>query len=266
MKVKHIFILAGILLLVSCQTPNVSYFNDFDNGQLQQIAQQTDIRLQPGDKISVVVKSKDSQLSELFNLPVTANRIGYTSSNSSSYNSTGQMSLYTIDSDGEIDFPVIGSIKVSGMKREEAASYIKQQLTTKNMVQDPVVTVEYGNLGFNVMGEVSRPGRYTFDRDRLTILDAISMAQDLTIQGRRDNILVIRETGQGRMTYRVNLQAGKELLQSPAFYIQQNDIIYVSPNAYRSRQTTVNGNNILSASFWISVASLLTSIAVLIVK
>ena len=259
-------ILLLLLLLSSCAAPNVSYFNDFDNDQLQQITQQADIRLQPGDKISVVVKSKDSQLSELFNLPVTANRIGYTSSNSSNYSYTGQMSLYTIDSNGEIDFPVIGRIKVGNMNREEAAAYIKQQLTSQNMVQAPVVTVEYGNLGFNVMGEVIRPGRYTFDRDRLTILDAISMAQDLTIQGRRDNILVIRETKQGRMTYRVNLQSGKELLQSPAFYIQQNDVIYVSPNAYRSRQTTVNGNNVLSASFWISVASLLTSIAVLIVK
>jgi len=259
-------IMLMLLLLSSCAAPNVSYFNDLDNGQLQQIAQQADIRLQPGDKISIVVKSKDSQLSELFNLPITANRIGYTSSNSSNYNYTGQMSLYTIDSQGEIDFPVIGKIKVGNMKREEAASYVKEQLITKNMVQDPVVTVEYGNLGFNVMGEVSRPGRYTFDRDHLTILDAISMAQDLTIQGRRDNILVIRETAQGRITYRVNLQSGKDLLQSPAFYIQQNDVIYVSPNAYRSRQTTVNGNNVLSASFWISVASLLTSIAVLIVK
>ena len=176
------------------------------------------------------------------------------------------MSLYTIDSDGEIDFPVLGRIRIIGMKREEAATYIKQRLTNNNLVQDPVVTVEYGNLGFNVMGEVCRPGRYTFDRDRLTILDALSMAQDLTIQGRRDNILVIRETKQGRMTYRIDLQSGKHLLQSPAFYLQQNDVIYVSPNNYRSRQTTVNGNNVLSASFWISVASLLTSIAVLIIK
>jgi polysaccharide export outer membrane protein len=133
-------------------------------------------------------------------------------------------------------------------------------------VKDPVVTIEYANLGFNVLGEVNRPGRYIFDRDHLTILDAISMAGDLTIQGRRYNVFVMRKTGDMRTTYRVNLQSGKELLQSPAFYLQQNDVVYVEPNNYRARQTTVNGNNILSAPFWISVASLLTSIAVLIVK
>lgn len=255
-----------LLLLSSCAAPNVSYFNDFDNGQIQAIVQQADISLQTSDKISVVVKSKDPLLSDLFNLPVTATRIGYTSSTTSNYTYSGQISLYTIDSQGEIDFPVIGKLKIAGLKREEASAYIKEQLIAKNMVQDPVVTVEYGNLGFNVLGEVNKPGRYSFDRDHLTIVEAISLAQDLTIQGRRDNILVVRETEQGRMTYRVNLQSGKDLLQSPAFYIQQNDLIYVSPNNYRSRQTTVNGNNVLSASFWISVASLITSVAVLIFK
>lgn len=265
MRIKYFLFFIVVALLTSCQAPNVSYFNDFADGQLQVIPQHETIRLKAGDKISVVVKSKDAQLSELFNLPVTASRIGYSTA-SSTHSFTGQVSLYTIDSAGTIDFPIIGSIKLSGMRRDEAADYIKRRLMSDNLVQDPVVTVEYGNLGFNILGEVSRPGRYTFDRDLLTILDAISMAQDLSIQGRRTDVLVIRETDQGRMTYRVNLQSGKELLQSPAYYIQQNDVIYVSPNKYRSRQTTVNGNNVLSASFWLSVASLITSVAVLIVK
>ena len=100
----------------------------------------------------------------------------------------------------------------------------------------------------------------------MTVLDAIGMAGDLTIQGERNNVLVIREVGGQRVNYRINLQSGREVMQSPAFYLQQNDVVYVTPNKFRSRQTTVNGNNVLSASFWISVASLLTSIAVLIVK
>ena len=127
-------------------------------------------------------------------------------------------------------------------------------------------TIEYANLGFSVLGEVNRPGRYSFDRDHMTVLDAIGMAGDLTIQGERNNVLVIREVGGQRVNYRINLQSGREVMQSPAFYLQQNDVVYVTPNKFRSRQTTVNGNNVLSASFWISVASLLTSIAVLIVK
>ncbi len=265
MRSIYFLFFSALVLFSSCKTPNVSYFNDFADGQLQPAPLQADIRLRTGDKVSIIVKSKDAQLSELFNLPITASRIGYTST-SETHAFTGQMSLYTIDQEGMVDFPVIGKVKLSGMRRDEAADHIKRRLIESSLVQDPVVTVEYANLGFNVMGEVSRPGRYSFDRDRLTILDAISMAQDLSIQGCRDNVLVIRETEGGRMTFRVNLQEGKELLQSPAFYIQQNDVIYVSPNNYRSRQTTVNGNNVLSAPFWISVASLLTSIAVLIVK
>ena len=254
----------AVLLLCSCAAPNVSYFNDLGNGQTEKLLETMDIRLRPDDKISIVVKSKDPLLADLFNLPIYSHRVGY--SQAALTNASQQMSVYTVNQKGEIDFPVLGTIKVSGLRRDEVAEVIKSELVSKNLIKDPVLTVEYANLGFNVMGEVSKPGRYIFDRDHLTILDAISMAGDLTIQGRRDNILVMREAGDSRTIYRVNLQNGKELMQSPAFYLQQNDVIYVEPNAYRSRQTTVNGNNVLSASFWISVASLLTSVAVLIVK
>lgn len=256
--------LLALLLLSSCAAPNVSYFNDLSDGQLTEVIQKMDIRLRPEDKISIVVKSKDPLLSDLFNLPIVSHRVGY--SQASSLSSSQQISCYTVDSRGDIDFPVLGKMQVSGLKREELADMIKKELVNKNLVKDPVVTVEYGNLGFNVLGEVNKPGRYVFDRDHFTILDAISMAGDLTIQGRRYNVFVMRDTGNKRQTYRINLQNGRELLQSPAYYLQQNDVVYVEPNNYRARQTTVNGNNVLSASFWISVASLLTSIAVLIVK
>ncbi|MCR5473297.1 MAG: polysaccharide biosynthesis/export family protein [Prevotella sp.] len=252
------------LLFSSCATPNVSYFNDMGNGQTEIIQQIMDIRLRPDDKISIVVNSKDPLLADLFNLPIISHRVGYSQASGSS--SSQSLSVYTIDKNGEIDFPVLGKLKISGFRRDEVGELIKSELIKRNLVKDPILTVEYANLGFNVLGEVNKPGRYTFDRDHLTILDAISLAGDLTIQGRRYNVFVMRETGNQMTTYRVNLQSGKELLQSPVFYIQQNDVIYVEPNSYRSRQTTVNGNNILSASFWISVASLLTSIAVLIVK
>lgn len=265
MKKKYLLVLTlAVLLLSSCSTPNVAYFNDLENGQTEKMLQKMAIRLRTGDKVSIVVNSKDPLLADLFNLPVYTHRIGYNQAYAS--NASQNMSVYTVDKDGEIDFPVVGKVKVSGQSREEVATLIKSELLKRNLVKDPVVTVEYANLGFNVMGEVGKPGRYTFDRDNMTILDAISMAGDLTIQGRRENVLVMRETPEGHTIYRINLQNGKELLQSPAFYIQQNDVVYVEPNAYRSRQTTVNGNNVLSASFWLSVASLLTSVAILIVK
>ena len=267
-RIQSSIIVITLLILSSCTAPNVAYFKDLEPGRTEQVAYDMAIRLQPEDKVSIVVKSKDPQLSELFNLSVVSNRIGYSqSSTSGNYTYTGQMSLYTIDNKGEVDFPVIGKVKIDGMKREEAAAHIKQLLISKNMVQDPVVIVEYGNLGFNVMGEVNRPGRYTFDRDHLTILDAISVAGDLTIQGKRENVTVIREGQNGeRLSYTLDLRSAKDIYASPAFYIKQNDVIYVEPNNFRARQTMVNGNNVLSAPFWISAASLLTSIAVLIFK
>ena len=116
------------------------------------------------------------------------------------------------------------------------------------------------------MGEVARPGRYKIDRDQFTILDALSLAGDLTITGRRENIAVIRHTANGDESYRIDLTNSQTLYQSPAYYMQQGDVVYVAPNDKRKRDSQVNGNNVLSAPFWISCASLLTSIAVLIVK
>ena len=265
MRKKTFMVLAvGTLLLCSCITPNVSYFDDLRDGQTTEVLQRMDISLRPDDKITIVVNSKDPVLADLFNLPIISHRVGYTQA--SSLSSSQKLSVYTVDPNGDVDIPVIGQMKVAGLRRDEVAEVVKSELVKRNLVKDPVVTVEFDNLGFNVIGEVNKPGRYSFDRDHLTILDAISMAGDLTIQGERKSVFLMREEGNQRKSYRLNLQSGKELLQSPAFYIQQNDVIYVEPNAYRSRQTTVNGNNVLSASFWISVASLLTSIAVLIVK
>ena len=152
------------------------------------------------------------------------------------------------------------------MKREEIASYIKNELISKNLIKDPVVTVEFMNLAISVLGEVGKPGRYNIDRDKITLLDAISMAGDLTIYGKRDNVYVMRNEGGKQTSYRVNLLSAQDVYSSPAYYLQQNDVIYVEPNSVRARQSTVNGNNVRSTSFWISLASLLTTITVLFVK
>lgn len=260
---KNIYIQLALLLLLisSCGTPNVSYFNDIANGQTNEITQAPGIRLRPDDKLSIVVKSRDPQLTNLFNLPIVSHRVGGSQSLPSN---NQQISLYTVDQNGEIDFPVVGKLKVQGLSREEVAELIKDKLIGQNLVKDPVVSIEYANLNFSVLGEVKHPGRYELIREHMTVLDAISMAGDLTIQGERENVLVIREVGDQRVNYRINLQSGRELMQSPAFYLQQNDVVYVAPNKYRSRQTTVNGNRFQSASFWVSVASFATSLILLI--
>ena len=178
------------------------------------------------------------------------------------------VSGYTVDANGEIDFPVLGKIKVAGLQREDIAKYIKQELISRNLVKDPVVivTVEFMNLCISVMGEVNTPGRFSIDRDRVTILDALSMAGDLTIYGNRSKVMVMRQEGDTQRVYGVNLTSGAHVYSSPVYYLQQNDVVYVEPNHVKARQSTVNGNNVRSTSFWISLASLLTSVAILIVN
>lgn len=256
-------------MAVSCSTPSqISYFQDLRPGESeQQVVAATEIKVRPADKLSIIVNSRDPQLTQLFNLPYVTKQLGQGSIMSSftSNNSQG-VSGYTVDEEGMIDFPVLGKIKVAGMNREEIAAFIKEELLSKNLIKDPVVTVEYMNLCISVLGEVASPGRYSIDRDKVTLLDAISMAGDLTIYGKREKVLVLREEEGVQRVYGVNLCSAEHLYTSPVYYLRQNDVVYVEPNNVRARQATVNGNNVRSTSFWISLASLLTTIAVLVFK
>lgn len=261
---RIIIVAASVLLLGSCATPGkISYFQDLRPGESELTpAAPTEIRIQPKDKLSILVNSQDMRLTNLFNLPIVSQQVGQE-------NTTGQnrgLSGYTVDSDGNIDFPVLGRLYVRGLTREGLAACIKEELQSHDLVKDPVVTVEFMNLGIDVMGEVNSPGRYSIDRDHLTILDALSLAGDLTIYGKREKVLVLRNEGGAQRVYGVNLCSADHLYSSPAYYLQQNDVVYVEPNDTKARQSTVNGNNVRSTSFWISLASLLTSIAVLIAK
>ena len=263
MKIRYILSLLTVaFLLGSCATPKVAYFTDLKRGTAEQVLNPLEIRMRPEDKISILVNSKDPLLMNLFNLPVISRQIGTASGTSNSQGISG----YTINKDGDIDFPVLGHIHVAGMTREEIASYIKEELVSKNLVKDPVVTVEFMNLTVSVLGEVATPGRFNIEKDKLTLLEALSMAGDLTVYGKRENVLVQREENGKKTLYQVNLNSGYDLYASPVYYLQQNDIVYVEPNSMKARQATVNGNNVRSASFWMSLASLLTTITVLIVK
>lgn len=270
---KYTLILYSLLLSVmgagvlsSCGTSkDVVYFQDLKPGESEIIMPEVKaITVQPEDKISIIVNSRDPQLTDLFNLPYVSRQLGQSLRNGLSTGTNNGVSGYTVDAEGDIDFPVLGKVHVAGMKREEIAEHIKNELVTKNLVKDPVVTVEFMNLCVSVMGEVNNPGRFAIDRDRITILDALSMAGDLTIYGNRQKVMVLRQEDGQQRVYGVNLTSGEHVYTSPAYYLQQNDVVYVEPNDVRSRQSTVNGNNVRSTSFWISLASLLTSVAILI--
>lgn len=253
-------VLGAVLMVASCGTPkNVPYFQDIVDESTDSIAVSKTITMRPGDKISIIVNSKNSKISAMFNLSYATRYIGDVSDAVGQSQSTG-IQGYMVESDGTIDFPVLGRINVQGLTRDEIARDIKARLIEDGLIQDPVVTVEYLNLRVSVLGEVTRPGRVSIDRDTYTILDALSAAGDLTIYGMRENVRVIRSENGVRKTYVVNLCSAQNLYSSPVYYLQQNDMIYVEPNDVRVRQSTVNGNNVRSTSFWVSIASLLATV------
>ena len=262
---KFRFLLASCiaLSLFSCSTPvQIAYFQDTDQENKQIDVAAESIRLQPGDKISIIVNCQDNKVANLFNLPYIARQLGQTADYPSTY--AQGVSGYTIQSDGTVVFPLIDKIELQGLTREEAAARIREELVSRSLVKDPVVTVEYMNLYISILGEVARPGRYAITRDQITLIDALSQAGDLTIFGKRENVRVIRLENGAQKTYTINMCNASEMMSSPAFYLRQNDCIYVEPNDVRQRQSTVNGNNVRSTSFWISLASLATSVTLMI--
>lgn len=267
---KKIFIysaFAAALFLTSCKTPqNITYFQDLTEGQSLQPQSVYDIRVRPEDKLSIIVSTQDPQLSSLFNLVQTQTRLtGNTSSSANIYTSDARVSYYTVDTMGDINFPVLGKLHIAGMKRADVAEFIERRLIAEDLVKQPVVTVEFINTGVAVLGEVAKPGRYEFNKDRLTVVEALSLAGDLKNTGQRENVMVIRDNNGKKETYVIDLTNAQELVKSPAYYLQQEDVIYVEPNDKAKRETTSAGNSPFTPSFWLSVGSLGITVATLIV-
>jgi polysaccharide export outer membrane protein len=254
--------LVGIIMLFlhSCaSTKDIVYYQDVDSIAELDVPPAQEIILTPGDKISVIVSCKDPKLTELFNLTYVSQKLGGASGN-------GQVSGYTIDSEGFIDVPAIGKVHVAGITRKEAEDKVKQTIIAQEQATEAVVTIEFMDLNIEILGEIARPGRYAIDKDVFTLIEALSAAGDLTIYGKRENVLVMRKENGVQKSYRVNLCSAQDVFNSPAFYLKQNDIIYIEPNDTRARQSTVNGNNVRSTSFWLSVASFLTSIVLVFIR
>lgn len=260
------------LCLASCSTPkDVTYFQDakFLDGMAVQAEQQ--LRLRPEDKINIVVNSSNPMLEQQFTLTTMNSNYVLGSSVSpkttvGGTNGSGQMVAYTVDEQGTIEFPVLGKISVGGKTRKEVAQYIQSRLIARELVNDPIVTVEYVNMGVNVLGEVNKAGHIDINKDHFTIVDALSRAGDLTINGNRRNVLVTRQVEGQNKVYTIDMTNMQSMLQSPAYYLQQNDLVYVSPNDKRKREANATGNTFNTPAIWISIASLLTTITALIIK
>jgi len=274
MKRYSYILLTLVLLLVGCSTPkNVAYFQDAENIRGMALQLEQPLRLRTNDKINIIVNSADPLLMQQFNLyaSTSGNRtLGATvipqMSAGKVNSSNGLILAYTVDEQGDIEFPVLGKVSVQGMTRKEVASYIHDRLIARELVKDPIVTVEYVNLSVKVLGEVNRPGHIDILKDNYTILDAIADAGDLTINGQRKNVMVMREVDGEDMTYIINLCNRQEMLNSPAYYLQQNDVVYVTPTRKRQREANSVGNTFTQPAIWISLASLLTTITALLIR
>ncbi|MFR9496541.1 MAG: polysaccharide biosynthesis/export family protein [Rikenellaceae bacterium] len=258
MRKLFFLILILVAMCTSCATQRkIIYLQDNKvNTYIETIAG-GDIRLKPDDVISIVVTSKNPELAAIFNLSKPQQE-------GSSMSSSTQVN-YTVNSDGMIDFPVLGFIEAEGLTKTELIEIIKSKIIDSEMILDPIVTIEFSNLSFSTLGEVASPGNYNITKNKTTILEALSMSGDLTINGVRDRVFLTRKDGNKVRTYQLDLRS-KDIYQSPAYYVQQNDVIYVEPNKIRTNQSTVNGNTVRSASFWMSLASFLTTITLLIIN
>ena len=265
LKFRDFSCMLCLVVMAACSTPkNIDYFQDVTTGTIITPAQIKDIRIKPEDKLSIVVSTQDAALSSLFNLTSSGGQpgssyLGYTTGGA-------QESYYTVSSNGDINFPVLGKLHIAGMTRNQLSEFIEQKLIAEDLVKQPIVTVEFVNTGIAVIGEVKSPGLYEFNKDHMTIVDAIAMAGDLTIDGVRENVLVLRSIGDGRQEgYRVDLTNLNELAMSPVYYLQQDDVIYVEPNKKSKRDTTSVGNSPFTPAFWISFVSLASTIVTLVI-
>lgn len=256
--------LISVLIFTSCNTSKeIVYFQDVIVNQSEKIEEVNNIAVQPKDEISIVVSSKEPQLAALFNLTRIQYRAG--SNNIQSVSQQGEISGYTLDDEGCIDFPVLGTLHIANLTKSQISSLIKKKLVEEDLVKDPVVTVEFMNLYISILGEVKSPGKYSISKDCITLLEAISMAGDMTIYGKRDGIYVIREENGQRITHCVDIRS-KDLFNSPVYYLKQNDVVYIQPNKVRSGQSTLNENSVKSVSMWITIGSFLSTLGVLLFK
>ncbi len=236
---------------------NIAYFQDVEEETSLPMEVNRGIVIQPQDKISIVVSTTNSELARPYNLPRVTYSLGAENDVVGGGGNSNVLG-YVVDNSGNINMAGLGQLHVAGMNRWELSNYVRQILIDRDLLKDPNVTVEFMNFKVSVLGEVGSPGTYNISGDKVTILQALSLAGDLTIMGKRDNITVLREQGAERTFYHLDLR-DTDIFNSPAYYLQQSDVVYVYPSKVRAGQSRINENNFRNFNFWISIPSMLLS-------
>ena len=246
-NIRKSFFKFSLLLIVALQISSCgsakksSYFNEVGNNTFSSHFEPLEPILQKNDLLSINISSLNAEVTEMFNI---ANNVGGT-----------QTVGYLIDQDGYIRFPVLGKIEVSGLTKKELREYIREELISKRLLMEPIVDIRFMNFKVSVLGEVNQPAVFTIPNEKVTLLEALGMAGDMTIYANRDNVLLISEEDGIKSTKRIDLTSD-ELFTSPNYYLKPNDIVYVQPNDRKVRNTS-------NAAQWFSVILGSLSLAVI---
>ena len=259
---RNLWLLLLPFLLTACQSyKKVPYFQNVEVvNEVEQQEKLYDAKIMPKDLLTIVVSCTSPELAIPFNLTVASNA-GIAVSTSSYVTTQPVLQPYLVDNEGNINFPVLGELTLGGLTKREAEQLIIDKLKPY-MKETPIVTVRMVNYKISVIGEVTRPGTFTISNEKVNLLEALAMAGDMTVYGLRDNVKLIREDANGKQQI-VTLDLNKaETILSPYYWLQQNDIVYVTPNKAKARNSDV-GN---STSLWFSATSILVSIVSLLVN
>lgn len=257
MRIKLLFTFSMIAyILSSCASrEDIVYFQDEKIGDFSQPIMVNQLIYQPDDMLTIDVSGFDPETVSPFNLNATPY-----SDDPTDARSNMRMQTYVIDSEGYIDFPVIGKVKIGGLNRQQAKDMLEEKISV--YAKDPLVNIRIINFTVSVLGEVNRPGAFVIQDEKVTLTEALGLAGDLTIYGKRDNVLLIREIDGIKKFSVLDLTSVKTLLSS-TFYLKQNDVIYVEPNNARVRSSSFNQNNSVIIS---AVSTLATIVTIFLVR
>ncbi|MEQ5791383.1 polysaccharide export protein [Muricauda sp. NFXS6] len=245
--VRAIFVCILTLLSSCASRKDVVYFQDTGNFETLVNDNTFVSRFKVDDLVSIHVSSLNPEASTPFNLYRGASEGGF----------RAEQVDYLVDQAGEIDFPVIGKLKIEGLSPEELRVLLRERLSV--YLKDPIINIRLRNFTVTVLGEVLRPGTYPVNGEQITILEALGLAGDLTLRGVRNNVLVIRDFNGTKVYYRIDLTS-KDIIKSPVFYLTQNDVVYVEPNKSGIKETSLDAR----ASIYVSIASVLITSTVLL--
>lgn len=251
-------IIAVAFMLGSCSsTKNVAYFQNSDTVNLKASKGLYDAHIMPKDILTITVSTTDPDAAVPFNMTVPT---PYTQSQRTTY-SQAMLQSYLVDNEGNVEFPKVGTLHLGGLTKSEAEKMIQEKIKPyMNANENPIVTVRMSNFKISVLGEVNHSGMYTVTNEKVSILEALAQAGDLTIYGMRNNVKLIREDATGQKSIHVLNLNDAGLINSPYYYLQQNDIVYVEPNKVKAQNSSVGSMTTL----WFSATSILISLTSLL--